>query len=361
MGRHHLVRPAPRGHLVEVVRDICGVQAQVSVAALLAMWTRVRGMTIDDVERALSVERSLVKTWCMRGATHLLPSADHPTFMAGLRRAAPRATRSWFARYGLHGKDLEAMTAAVAEALREGPLTRRELADRVVAAQGERARPWVEHGWGGVVAYAAQLGVVCFGESRGREVTFARTDAWIPGWHEVDVDEAEAAVARQYLRGYGPASPRDLAAWAGMAVRDAEAILGRLQEETIEGTSDGRIAFLLRADAATIRRSSGKDLGVRLLPAFDTFLLGHHDKSHLVDAAHYKQVYRKAGWISPVLLVDGRAAGVWSHVRRGRRLDVNIEPFGRVGPRVRDRVEAEADRLGRFLEAPEVRVAFTSA
>jgi len=198
------------------------VQAQVSAAARLAIWTRIRRLTLDDVERALSRERSLVKTWCMRGATHLLPSADLPTFMASLRRAAPRGTRSWFARYGLRGADLEAMAAAVAEALRDGPLNRHELADRVVATQGERARPWVEHGWGGVVAYAAQLGLVCFGESRGQEVTFARTDAWIPGWHEVDVEEAEATVARRYLHGCGPAGPSDFAAWSGMAVRDAE-------------------------------------------------------------------------------------------------------------------------------------------
>jgi hypothetical protein len=38
-------------------------------------------------------------------------------------------------------------------------------------------------------------------------------------------------------------------------------------------------------------------------------------------------VFRPQGWLSPVLLVDGRIEGVWRHERRGRRLAVTIEPF----------------------------------
>ncbi|MCJ2555348.1 MAG: hypothetical protein LN410_04020 [Candidatus Thermoplasmatota archaeon] len=58
-------------------------------------------------------------------------------------------------------------------------------------------------------------------------------------------------------------------------------------------------------DRPTIERSAAKtdDLraepdarsSVRLLPHFDTFLLGPKDKGHLVGEAHYKRVYRKAG------------------------------------------------------------------
>lgn len=138
-------------------------------------------------------------------------------------------------------------------------------------------------------------------------------------------------------------------------------ILGRLDGETVEGSWDGRKGVLLRADASAIHRPSGSEFGVRLLPSFDVFLLGHRDKSHLVDPAHYKRVYRKAGWISPVLLVDGRVAGVWSHHREGRTLVVNVEPFGRAGPKVREGIEAGATDLGRFLETPDVRVTLTSA
>jgi hypothetical protein len=78
-----------------------------------------------------------------------------------------------------------------------------------------------------------------------------------------------------------------------------------------------------------------------------------------VDAAHYKRVYRPAGWLTPVVLVDGRAAGVWSHRRAGAALEIRVEPFRPIPKRVRDAVREEADDLGRFLEAKDVRVRFT--
>src|SRR3972149_1300519 len=90
---------------------------------------------------------------------------------------------------------------------------------------------------------------------------------------------------------------------------------------------------------------------VRLLPNFDVFLLGHRDKGHLVDAAHYKRVYRKAGWISAAVLVDGRVAGVWTPERKGRRLVVRVEPFAPLSRAVREGIEAEGGGGGRFLDA----------
>src|SRR5439155_7764 len=92
-----------------------------------------------------------------------------------------------------------------------------------------------------------------------------------------------------------------------------------------------------------LRRAKFEGPVVRLLPSFDAFLLGVKDKSHLVDPGHYKRVYRPQGWLSPVVLVDGRVGGVWSHERKGARLSVRVTPFGRMSPTVRSRVR-DADR-----------------
>ena len=61
------------------------------------------------------------------------------------------------------------------------------------------------------------------------------------------------------------------------------------------------------------------------------------------------RVYRSQGWISPVLLVDGRMEGVWRHERKGGRLVVEIEPFAEQPGWVRHGAEQEAERLARFL------------
>jgi Winged helix DNA-binding domain len=61
------------------------------------------------------------------------------------------------------------------------------------------------------------------------------------------------------------------------------------------------------------------------------------------------RVYRNQGWISPVLLVDGRMLGVWRHERKGSRLHVVIEPFDALPKRLTRAAEAEGERLAAFL------------
>jgi hypothetical protein len=56
-----------------------------------------------------------------------------------------------------------------------------------------------------------------------------------------------------------------------------------------------------------------------------------------------------------VLLVNGRMDGVWKHERKGKRLMVTVEPFGKLPKWARTGVEAEAERLAGFLGGePEV-------
>ena len=72
------------------------------------------------------------------------------------------------------------------------------------------------------------------------------------------------------------------------------------------------------------------------------------------------RVYRPQGWLSPVLLADGRIEGVWSHEHKRGRLSVRIEPFADPGAAVRAGAEAEAARLGRHLGAKEIDVSWAA-
>ncbi len=349
--RHHLARRAPPGSLVMAVRDVCGVQAQLMSTARVALWARVQELTSEDVERALWQERTLVKVWCMRGTVHLLPAADLPVYVGALRQSRLREERRWLDRRGVSPREAEAMVEAVLKALDGGPLTRRELSEQVVGLLGPKAEQWVGHSWGGVVKQAVLRGLICFGPDRGREITFVRRDQWLPELGDLPVEETETTLLRRYLRSYGPATPQDFAAWTGMRVKEARAVCERLEDEAVEVTVEDSAGWLLRQDLGLIQEGAIDDLPVRLLPSFDSYLLGHRDKNHLVDEAHYKRVYRKAGWLSPVILVDGRVAGIWSHKKQGRRLSLTVEPFGEMSRAVRRGIETEAEELARFSGA----------
>jgi len=318
-------------------------------AAEIALWARVQHLRRDDVERALWKERALVKTWCMRGATHLISVKDLPIYVGALKRRI-REEQRWMARYGLEPREADVMTEAIVDALAPGSLTRKQLSKKVTARLGAKAKRWVQHYWGGVVKQACLQGSTCFGPNQGQEITFVRLDQWLPDLVDLPIEDAENELLRLYLHGYGPATLQDFAAWAGMAVNDVLPIRERLGGDLMEMAIGDTPALINRRDLAALQSAKAKDHDVRLLPSFDPYMLGHRDKKHLVDEADYKRVYRKAGWLSPVVLVAGHVVGVWSYERRGKYLHFKIEPFTGITTTVRDRIEAEVMDLTRFLE-----------
>ena len=130
--RQRLDRRAPRDEALGVVREICGLHAQVMSSAELTLWARVEDLEPQAVREALWERRSLAKTWAMRGTLHLLPSDEFPMWVAAQGVLKPRYhAASWQRYYGLPREGTEAMLAAIAEALDGRMLTREELAQEV--------------------------------------------------------------------------------------------------------------------------------------------------------------------------------------------------------------------------------------
>jgi hypothetical protein len=87
---------------------------------------------------------------------------------------------------------------------------------------------------------------------------------------------------------------------------------------------------------------------VRLLPAWDTYLLGYRDREPMLAGRHAKLVMTGGGWVKPIVTVDGRAVALWRTERRSARVKVEIEPF--TGERVElEQIARETARVEQFL------------
>src|SRR5579884_2294460 len=107
MQRHHLDHRAPAGSMLAVARRICGLHAQVMSSAQLSLWARVEDLDRCWLQRALWQDRTLVKTWAMRGTLHLLPADEFPLWQAALS-TSPRYLRpaAWEKYFGITLADL---------------------------------------------------------------------------------------------------------------------------------------------------------------------------------------------------------------------------------------------------------------
>jgi hypothetical protein len=88
---------------------------------------------------------------------------------------------------------------------------------------------------------------------------------------------------------------------------------------------------------------------LHMLYRFDPLLLGHKDKGWIVPPAHYQRVWRPAGHIEGILLVQGQGAGTWRYLRKGGKLHIVVEPFGKVGKRLQAQVERTAAQVAAFF------------
>ena len=350
--RHRLDAPAARDELLDVVADLCGVHAQLAGSAELALWLRVDGLEPGEVDRLLVEERALVKTWAMRGTLHLLPAREYALWLAGLGTYRHYLKPSWLRAFAVSEPQLEALIAAVGEALHDRVLTRAELADEVARVTGDAGlAEKLTESWGAYLKPASFRGRLCFGPPAGQNVRFTHPATWIAGslGPAADPDAALDEIVRRYLSAYGPAAREDLGRWWAISPAQAGKRLAALGDDAVEVDLGGRRGVMLAADAAAAAALK-PPASVRLLPAFDPYVVGAvRTDTDVLSAGHRARVHRPQGWISPVLLVGGRMAGVWSHERRGACIAVEIEPFADVAGDVRDAAEAEAARLAAFL------------
>ena len=364
LARHHLSERASTKALLSVVHDMGGAQAQLPSAAQISLWSRVSDLQITHVEKALR-ERTLVKASCMRRTLFFVPSRHLGVFVRGAARRAEKEIR-WARGKGVPDRVIDAAIDAALSVL-DQPLTRPEIAERVSRALGVQMQAVHGGGWGrrtkvaavpvGELTYpvvdllhlAGSRGVVCYGPNRGNEPTFVRADAWIPKWRDVPREQAEGLLLRTYLRAFGPATATDFAMWSGITLTDAREIWAREQADFAPVNVEGWEATVLRKDLDELAHAEFERPLIRLLPYFDSYLLGHKEREHLMAMEHRLKVYRPQGWIVPVVLVDGRATAVWEHARERNHLRVKVTKFGSISRRIAAGIGEEARDLGRFL------------
>ncbi|HEV2992169.1 MAG TPA: winged helix DNA-binding domain-containing protein [Candidatus Angelobacter sp.] len=360
LARHHLIgrttadpsAGASGKALEEVCRDLCGVQAQVMSSAELACWVRATGISRDAIHSALWKHRTLVRTSCMRQTLHLLPAADFPMYITALKRSRLAAILRGMARLGMTAKDLDELNTLIVEELRSGPKSQRDLTQAIRPKVNPRVRAWMERFWS-IVRPAVVEGLVCYGpeqnEGKRNEAVFILVDQWLPRQKRVDELTAQQSLLRSYLRCYGPATVQDFAFWSGIGMKESREIWNTLADELVAVSIESQNKYILNRDLENLKESDLKEDVVRLLPGFDPYLLAHAKKDHIVNDQYYKRVYRNQGWISPVVLVNGKIAGIWSCAKKGKTLSFKAELFKKPPRSQRAGIHDEAEKLSGFL------------
>jgi winged helix DNA-binding protein len=162
--------------------------------------------------------------------------------------------------------------------------------------------------------------------------------------------QALAWLLRGYLHSYGPARPRDFAKWLAGPLRWAEQLFAELASELSKVEFADAAAYVVKTDT---KLAADPADSVRLLPYFDSFVVGSHPRELLFPGQAADRALSPSGQAGnyPTLLIDGEVAGVWHAKRSGSSIAITVEPLRQLTKKQRALLDDEVDRIGAISEA----------
>lgn len=370
--RHGLAPGSTCADPLEATRRVVCLHATDPATVFLSVWARVRGgMRVEDVERALYEDRSLVKHLAMRRTLFVFAVPTLPAAQAGASaRVADRETKrlvrdveraglvpdgaNWLRQAGdaVLERLADGSQASMAQLREEIPL----LAGSIMYAEG---KPWgglapvgprvlTTLSAGGLLVRAGNEGG--WTTSRPRWAAMAR---WV-GRDVLGMSEAEgtAALVSLWLRAFGPGTADDISWWLGTtkaAVAKALTSVAAVQVDLGGPT----VGYVLPDD---LDEEEPVDPWAALLPSLDPTVMGWADREFYL-GEHRPAVFDRNGNAGPTAWWDGRIVGGWRQDERGQ---VVLQIIEDVGPHGRACLQQEAERLTAWLGGTRISPRFPS-
>jgi len=323
------------------VRWFGAVQAQDYRGSLWAIGLRTRAASEASIELAVA-ERSIVRTWPLRGTLHFVAAAD-ARWMLNLcaPRTLARSARRLEQDHGIEGRVIARSAKVVTDALSGGnALSRPDLYRRLesagIATGGSRGLHLL---W-----WHAHEGLICLGPRAGKQQTFVLLDEWLPTSQPISRDDSLAELARRYFCSHGPATVRDFAWWSGLAAADADVARESVARELDAITIDKQTYWQAAGTPAARTKP-----GCHLLPAYDEYTVAYQDRSAVLSSEVAARADSGHGIFYPALVIDGQVAGTWSRQLLKESVAITCRPFARLDRRQSQALVAAAQRYAQFL------------
>lgn len=317
------------------IRHLTPLQGQHAPAPYLALAARLDGFTREDLQAAIAA-RSVVKTTLMRLTLHCAAAEDYPAYAQLTRQARMRNWRNTYPHLD------EAQVVAELGAWLAEPRTNDEIRARVRRYEGMADDPWTPVIFARTLLPLVQLPPAGFWDDR-RRASFVVDPRPRP-----EPAAAATLVLARYLTAFGPASRRDVAAWAGVAQRDFAEAWERLP---LVAYRDERGTELHDLPGQPLPPAS-TPLPVRLLGHWDQPLLAYADRERIIPPDVLPLKLTLSG--DPTVTVDGRVAASWAVRRASDAVEVRVTPHVEIARAARAQIRAEAKAVARFCE-PDAR------
>ncbi|MEE2030933.1 winged helix DNA-binding domain-containing protein [Rhodococcus chondri] len=322
--RHSLAAGHHAQDAVEAATRMVCLHGTDPATVYLSVWARIDDFTVADLDKALYVDRSLVKHLAMRRTVFVFPRHVLPFAQAGASNRVAAVQRRSVAKdvaiAGLHtdGEQwLNEASAHVLQALSDGrEATSSELRAEIPLIDGA-----IEYGtgksWGGKVSFAPRVltvlsasGQVVRASNNGpwriSRPRWATTESWLGSEIEpCSEDEGLRTLVELWLRAFGPGTETDIKWWLGSTLKAVRAALAELG--AVEVDLDGRTGYVLPDD---VDEPAPVEPWGALLPALDPTTMGWFERDWYL-GPYKEKLFDTNGNAGPTAWWDGKIVGTW--------------------------------------------------
>ena len=331
----------PFNGAAEAVRWLGAVQAQDFAEAKWSLAERADACTDADVEAAFA-RGDIIRTHLLRPTWHFVAREDLRWMLRLSRPRVHALNKHWYGKFGaspellIRAHDVFARTLAG-----DGPLTRRELVERLAKEGIETSGPQLAY----FLMYAELEELICSGPRRGKQHTYALVDDRVPVT-ALDDRSRESALDElviRYFRSHGPATVKDFTTWSSFSVADTKAALQRLKGQLESITNEDGTSWY--SSPAPGEASSRLTEGF-LIPMYDETVVAYQDLRIVLAY----QPPRPGLFLDRAIVIDGRTVGSWKRTLNGRSVVVEATLFGALTKPEEEKLDHVVQRFGRFLE-----------
>lgn len=323
----------------ELVKYLGAVQSQDFAMALWALGARLPGSSQKTILNAIN-KGQILRTHVLRPTWHFVSPDDIGWMIDLTARSLRSAMGSMDKHLGLNPKIFSRVNSLVEKSLSEnGPMTRDEIMEMLHQHKIDSAQNRSSH-----LLFGAEIEkLICSGPMKGNKITYTLFSQQVKKSETLTREEALARLALKYFSSHCPATIKDFSWWGGINFGDArkgvEAIKDKLIEEKI-----GTESYWLPHN---FKLSPVKD-HVYLLPAYDEFTISYKDRTPSLADAHRSRIISSNGIFNPLIIIDGRVAGMWKRQTVKDTVTVKLDLFSRPGKKTEALVWEEAEKYAAF-------------
>jgi hypothetical protein len=325
----------------EALTHLGALQAQDYEGAKWSMAIRTKQNCPLSIEQAIA-DRSIVRTWPMRGTLHFVASDDVRWI---LKLLAPRIIPGMAGRNKQLELDQSIFHKSQDLLLRNMEGTKQLLRSEVYYILEKNGIATSNQRGIHIINYLALNQILCHGSHQEKQPTYALLDDWIPQSKELSTDEALSEIALRYFTGHGPATLQDFIWWTGLKTTDARLALNSISQhltsEDVEGSTYWFAPDL--RDTTTLKSTF-------LLPGFDEFMLGYTNRTLMVDKMHLPKIIPgNNGMFMPTVVIDGRVEALWKREIKKHTVSIELYPFGKLSINKLKHIDIAAKQYASYL------------